>query len=258
MINLDGQTALVTGGANGIGFGIATALAAAGARVVINDIDGMAAQDAVKRLAGTGRAAPGDVSDPDQAEDIVATASKEGPIDILVNNAGIAEQLCAIDKQDPADWGQVVAVNLRGPYLMSRAVASRMKARRSGAIVNIASIVGLGGFPAAHAYGPAKAGLIMMTKTLAGELARHGIRVNAVAPGVIEAPMLKTMTADGKYLGQTIARVPMGRLGTPADIGGAVAFLSSELAAYITGTVLPVDGGWLAFAAAGEAAPPRG
>lgn len=252
MIDLKGRTALVTGGAGGIGFGICEILAEAGARVAINDIDAAAAKAAAERLGRGSFAVPGDVSDEGQAEAAIAGADGEN-LDILVNNAGISEMPRPIDEQDVSEWDRVISVNLRGSYLMSRAFARIMKPRHRGVIVNIASIGGLGGLPASHAYGVSKAGVVMLTQTLATELVRYGIRVNTVAPGAVDAPLLDKITLDGKFMANVVDRIPMGRIGTPADIGAAVAFLASDLAQYITGTVLPVDGGWLSFAGAGPA-----
>lgn len=253
MIDLAGKTALVTGAASGIGFAIASRLAAAGARVVINDLDPRLAGQAAHRIGRDALAVAGDVSDADCVDNMVTTVRKLAPIDILVNNAGVAQPLVSIARLDPDDWQRVIDVNLRGTYLVSRAVCREMKAARAGAIVNIASIAGLTGFPASHAYGVSKAGIVMLTRTLACEFARHGVRVNAVAPGVVEAPMLDRMTGDGEHLAAVVARVPLGRLGTGDEIGNSVAFLCSDLAAYITGAVLPVDGGWLAFGGARNA-----
>ena len=247
---LAGRIALVTGAARGIGFGIAEILVAAGARVAINDIDADNAVAAARRLGASAFAVPGDVSDARGAEEVIEAVAG---LDILINNAGIAETLSSIGKQDPAAWQRVMDVNLRGAYLMSRAAIDRLKASRCGVVVNIASIAGIAGFPASHAYGVSKAGLIMLTKTLACELARYSVRVNAVAPGVIDAPMLNAMSSKAHTPSDIVARVPLGRLGRPREIGEAVAFLCSDAAAYITGVVLPVDGGWLAFGAGGAA-----
>tara|TARA_R110000787_G_scaffold25920_1_gene72650 strand:+ start:1421 stop:2206 length:786 start_codon:yes stop_codon:yes gene_type:complete len=253
MIDLKGKTALVTGAASGIGFAIASQLAAAGAQVVVNDLDPEAAVGAARRIGGDALSAACNVSDSATVDEMVAGLEERAPIDILVNNAGVAQPLVSIGKLPPEDWQRVIDVNLRGAYLVSRAVYNGMRTRKAGAIVNIASITGLVGFPASHAYGVSKAAIIMLTQTMAGEFARHGIRVNAVAPGVVSAPMLDKMSGDGEHLPAILARVPLGRLGAPEEIGNSVAFLCSDLAAYITGVVLPVDGGWLAFGGAGNA-----
>jgi len=253
IVDLNGKTALVTGGASGIGFAIVSQLAACGACVAINDIDPGIAEDAARRLGQGAFAMAGDVSDAGQVDRMIDATLSRSPIDILVNNAGISQPLVSISRLTPEEWQRVIDVNLRGTFLASRAACRAMRDRGTGTIVNIASITGLAGFAASHAYGVSKAAVVMMTQTLACEMARHGIRVNAVAPGVIAAPMLNRMTGDGALLDEVVARVPLGRLGEPSEIANSVAFLCSDLASYITGAVLPVDGGWLAFGGAGSA-----
>jgi NAD(P)-dependent dehydrogenase (short-subunit alcohol dehydrogenase family) len=251
MLRLDGKRALVTGAAGGIGLGIARILAEAGAIVVINDLSPETAREAASAVGPGTEAAPGDVSDPDQAAHIVALAS-DGGLDILVNNAGIAAPLRSLRAQQPEEWQQVMDVNLRSAWLMSRAAGAPLR-QSAGCIVNMASIAGITGFPASHSYGVSKAALVMLTKTMATELARSGVRVNAVAPGVIDAPMFDHMASNAAQRAATIGRVPLGRLGTSKNIGHAVAFLASDMASYITGVVLPVDGGWLAYGGVGPA-----
>ena len=256
MIDLTGKTALVTGAARGIGLGIALALAEAGARIAVNDLDPDAAELVARQLGRGSFPVPGDVSDEAAVDAIVTSAQAPAGLDILINNAGIAETPGPIGRQRPGEWQHVMNVNLRGPYLMSRAASSCMKRGGGGAIVNIASITGIVGFPASHAYGVSKAALVMLTKTLAGELAKHSIRVNAVAPGVIDTPMLHDVAMERDRLSAFVSRTLLGRLGTAADVGNAVTFLCSSAAAYITGVTLPVDGGWLAFGGAGHASAP--
>jgi 3-oxoacyl-[acyl-carrier protein] reductase len=256
MFDLDGTTALVTGAGGGIGFAIATTLSAMGARVAVNDISHAIAEDAAHRIGGMAIAVPGDVSDADSADAMVAAAAGPSCLNILVNNAAIAEQIASIRNQQVDHWQRVMDVNLRGTYLMSQSAARGMISRRAGAIVNIASVAGVDAFPASHAYGVSKAAVVMFTKTLACELARFNVRVNAVAPGVIEAPMLDEMLSGSGDPAPALARVPLGRLGAPGDVASAVAFLCSAAASYITGAVLPVDGGWLAFGGAGDASRP--
>lgn len=254
MIDLGGRIALVTGAGSGIGLAIASILTSVGARVAVNDIDSDAAVKTAGEIGGGAFAVSGNVADEAQVEAMLSrTVGTVGQIDVLVNNASIAEKITSIRSQQVDDWQRVIDVNLRGTYLMSRAAARVMIPQRSGVIINVASIAGLTSFPSSHAYGVSKAAVVMMTKTLATELARHAIRVNAVAPGVIDAPMLEQMSGTGDRLPKTVARVPLGRLGTSADVGRAVAFLASDAASYITGAVLPVDGGWLAFGGAGNA-----
>jgi 3-oxoacyl-[acyl-carrier protein] reductase len=253
MLDLSGMTALVTGSARGVGFGIAEVLVRCGARVAVNDLHLAEAEAAAEKL-GNSVGLAGDVSNEASCVDLIQSATEQlGSIDILVNNAGLSGPLAPLSRQDVDDWQQVMNVNLRGAYLMSRAVAAQMISRRTGVIINIASIAGLTGFPASHAYGVSKAGVVMLTKTLGTELARWNVRVNCIAPGIVDAPMLDAICKDGASRMAMIQRVPLGRLGTPADIGHTVAFLASPLASYINGAVLPVDGGWLAFGGAGAA-----
>ncbi|MBB6125305.1 SDR family NAD(P)-dependent oxidoreductase [Sphingobium subterraneum] len=253
-IDLKGKVALVTGAGSGIGLGIARGLLAAGATVAINDIVVESAEARAEELGDRAFALPGDVTSEASVAEMMGRIERSHGLDCLINNAGIPEPLMAITRQNPQDWQRVMDVNLKGAYLMSRAAAESFKKRRSGNIVNIASIAGMTGFPGSHAYGVSKAALIMLTKTLACELARYTVRVNAVAPGVIEAPMLGHMTGSGGTTDSVAARVPLGRVGKPEDIANAVAFLCSDFAAYITGAVLPVDGGWTAFGGVGDAA----
>jgi NAD(P)-dependent dehydrogenase (short-subunit alcohol dehydrogenase family) len=254
MIDLSGRTALVTGAGRGIGFGIAQVLAEAGATVAVNDLDGTAAHDAAERLGGACFAVPGNIASDAEAGAIVAGVLDRGSgLDCLVNNAGVAAPLVPLAALRIEDWQRVIDVNLKGSLLMSQAAAAVMT---GGAIVNIASVAGLVAFPASHAYGVSKAAVVMLTMTLATELARRSIRVNAVAPGIIDAPMFDTMLRNADDADTLAARVPLGRLGRAEEVGRAVAFLCSDAASYITGAVLPVDGGWQAFGAGGPASRP--
>lgn len=253
-IDLSGRTALITGAASGIGFGVAQSLIAAGASVAVNDIDAKKASNAVKRLGENAFALPGDIACTDEVKTIVGgAAARSGKLDILVNNAGVSQPPVSLRSLHVSDWQRVIDVNLRGAFLASQAAAHHMIEDGAGSIVNISSVTGLAPFPASNAYGVSKAGVGMLTQTLALELARHGVRVNAVAPGVIDAPMLRTLAGDGKELESVRRRVPLGRLGQASEIGLAVAFLCSEAASYITGAVLPVDGGWVAYGGIGPA-----
>jgi 3-oxoacyl-[acyl-carrier protein] reductase len=242
---LEGRVALVTGSARGIGRAIALKLAELGADVGINDVARPEQAEAVvTELVALGRkgcVAMGDVSKDADAQSIVATVEQAlGPVDILVNNAGLTRDGYFV-RMEEADWDLVVDVSLKGSFLMSKAVARTMMKRRSGVIVNLSSVVGRRGNAGQANYSAAKAGLIGLTKSLAREMAPRGVRVNAVAPGYIQTEMTAALSDEIK---STIAgNTPLNRLGNPEDIAEAVAFLASDAAGFITGVVLPVDGG---------------
>jgi 3-oxoacyl-[acyl-carrier protein] reductase len=234
--SLEGKLALVTGGSRGIGRAIAVELARAGAEVVIGYRTG---QDEAEEAAGEigGRSVQADVSVPDEAARLVEEA---GDLDILVNNAGLTRD-GLIARMSDEDWRAVIDTNLGGVFATSRAAARGMMRRRSGAIVNLTSVVGLHGNAGQTNYAASKAGIVGFTKALARELASRGVRVNAIAPGYI-ATALTDVLPDAvreAILGST----PLGRLGEPQDVAGAVRFLCSDEASFITGEVLLVDGG---------------
>ncbi|MBN8944773.1 MAG: SDR family oxidoreductase [Rhizobiales bacterium] len=248
--DFEGRTALVTGAAGGIGLAIAQRLAAGGARVVLCDRDEARLQAAACDVPGGALALAGDIGSEQAVENLVARAVTEaGRIDVLVNNAGIAQPLMRTTDQDIGAWQDVIDVNLRGTFLVSRAVGRHILSRKAeGAIVSIASIAGLVGLPGSNAYGVSKAAIVHLTRTLACEWAGRGIRVNCVAPGYIEAPMAFEMFADSRIDRRAIeVRTPMRRLGQPREIADAVAFLASGAASFVTGVTLPVDGGWCAY-----------
>lgn len=251
--DLAGRKALVTGGARGIGLAIARHLLAAGVAVAIADRDVQRlAQANADSLPGNACMLAGDVSLEAGANALVEqSVEKLGCLDILVNNAGISEPLVATVDQALPDWQRVIDVNLRGTYLMSRAFGRHILGRSGrGAIVNIASTAGLVGFTASNAYGVSKAGVAHMTKSMAVEWARRGVRVNCVAPGLIDTPMAHGLFDESGKRERLIERIPMRRLGDGSEIASTVAFLASEAASYITGVTLPVDGGWVAYGGA--------
>ena len=240
-IDLSGRVALVTGSTRGIGRAIAETLAGCGARVAIVGRDAARAQEVAGQLGADHRGFAADVSDPASVAALVEAVEKEmGAVDILVNNAGITRDNILVRLKDE-DWDAVLDANLRGAFVAIRAATRGMMKRRWGRIINIASVVGIVGNKGQANYAASKAGLIGLTKSVAKELASRNILANVVAPGFIETDMTAAMTDDAKKT--LFTQIPLERLGKPADIAGAVAFLASDHAAYITGQVLVVDGG---------------
>jgi len=255
MITLQGRKALVTGGASGIGEATARLLAGLGAEVVLADRNAAELPAAAGRT-GAAAVTTGDVASEADAERMAAEAAAAmGGIDLLMNAAGIGDDLMPMHAQLVDRWQHVLDVNLRGTYLMCRAAGRRMLAARRGAIVNVSSIVGLGAFPGRSAYGAAKAGVNHLTQTLGCEWGPLGVRVNAVAPAYTLTPMVRALLDRRMFDPDRIARrTPLGRMAEPEEVARAAAFLMSDWASYITGAVLPVDGGWSVYGAAGDVA----
>jgi len=243
MIRLDGRVAIVTGASRGIGRAIATMMAAQGATVVAAARGDHAAGTAAEIAAagGKGETAAVDVADAASIDTLVAgTLQRHGRIDILVNNAGITrDQLMLRMKRD--DWDAVIATNLTAAFGLTQAVLKPMIRQRSGRVVCISSVVGQSGNAGQANYAASKAGLIGFAKAVAHEVASRNITVNVVAPGMIETDMTKAIADDARE--EWASRIPLKRLGTPADVAAAVCFLASDEAAYITGQVLAVNGG---------------
>jgi len=241
MFRLDGKAALVTGASGGIGTAIARTLHAQGAAVALSGTR----REVLDRLAGElgerAHACPADLRDPAAPDALVAEAeARAGPLHILVNNAGFTRDMLALRMKDE-DWQAVLELDLTAPFRLARAALRGMLRRRAGRIVNIASIVGATGNAGQANYAAAKAGMIGMTKALAQEVASRGVTVNVVAPGFIETPMTDALTEPQRAA--AAGRIPLGRLGQPADVAAAVAYLASEEAAWVTGATLHVNGG---------------
>jgi 3-oxoacyl-[acyl-carrier protein] reductase len=240
-IDLAGKTVFVTGSTRGIGHAIARALHAAGAKVAVVGRDRGRAEAVAAELGDRATGVACDVSQADQVEAAIAGAEAAlGPIDILVNNAGLTRDNILLRLTD-ADWNAVLDANLKGAFHTTRAVIKGMMKRRAGRIVNITSIVGLTGNKGQANYAASKAGLIGFTKSVAKEYASRGVLANCVAPGFIETDMTAALPDEARAT--LLQDIALGRLGRPEDVAGAVLFLASDLAGYITGQVLVVDGG---------------
>ncbi len=240
-INLGGKVAVVTGGSRGIGRAIAATLHAAGAKVAVLARDGAKARATAQGMGDAARGYACDVGMADQVEATVEVVEQDlGPIDILVNNAGTTRDHLLF-RLSEADWDTVLETNLKGAFLMMKHAARGMIKRRAGRIINITSVVGLHGNKGQANYTASKAGLIGLTKSVAKELASRNVLVNAVAPGYIETELTRGIAEDAKQ--SFLNAIPLARLGQGTDIAAAVLFLASDLASYITGQVLVVDGG---------------
>ncbi|CAN5636865.1 3-oxoacyl-[acyl-carrier-protein] reductase [soil metagenome] len=234
--SLEGKNALVTGASRGIGRAIAAELARAGASVVVSYRTGADEAEALASEIG-GRAVQADVSDPDSARALVEEA---GDLDVLVNNAGVTRDGLLVQMSDE-DWKTAIDTNLASCFYTSRSAVRGMMKRRAGSIVNISSIVGLRGNWGQTNYAASKAGIIGFTKSLARELGSRNVRVNVVVPGYVKTQLTDVLSEEAT--GAMLDNTPLGRLGDPGDVAGAVRFLCSEEAAFITGAVLLVDGG---------------
>ncbi len=240
-IDLTGKTAFVTGSTRGIGLAVARALYAAGANVAIVGRDEARARAVAAEFGNRAVGVGCDVADRAQVEAALAAAEAAlGPIDILVNNAGLTRDNILLRLSDE-DWDAVLDANLKGAFYTTRAVIKGMMKRRAGRIINITSVVGLTGNKGQANYAASKAGLVGLTKSVAKEYAARGVLANCIAPGFIETDMTAALPSEARAA--LLEGIALGRLGRPEDIATAVLFLASDLASYITGQVLVVDGG---------------
>lgn len=249
LFNLAGKRALITGSSRGIGFGIAEALASAGAEIIINGRDTVALGTASERLASGGakvRAVAFDVTDEDSIAGGIGWCEAElGPIDILVNNAGMQHRAPLEDF--PAErFEAVLRTNLSSVFLVGQAVARRMIPRGAGKIINICSLMSGAARPSIAPYAASKAGVANLTRAMASEWARHGLNINGIAPGFFKTELNEALVRDEKFNGWLEARTPMARWGEVEELGGAAIFLSSDAAAFVNGHILYVDGGFIA------------
>ncbi|WP_298405981.1 3-oxoacyl-[acyl-carrier-protein] reductase [uncultured Chloroflexus sp.] len=245
LLDLSGRVAIVTGGSRGIGRATAERLAASGATVVVNYRGNAAAAAAtvaaITAAGGKAITVQGDVSQPADVEHLVKTTLEQfGRIDILVNNAGITRDNLLLRMKE-SDFDEVIATNLRGAFLCTRAVLRPMTKQRFGRIINITSVIGLIGNAGQANYAAAKAGIIGFTKSTAREMASRGITVNAIAPGFIETEMTDALNEETRKA--ILATIPLGRFGQPAEVAGLICFLASDAGAYISGQTLTIDGG---------------
>jgi NAD(P)-dependent dehydrogenase (short-subunit alcohol dehydrogenase family) len=250
LFGLAGRTAIITGGASGLGKGMASALAAAGANIVLADVQRDLAEAAARDLSVHGTqvlALPGDVTEPAFREQTLSQVlARFGRADILVCAAGRALRKTALDSTD-ADFDVLMAVNVKAVFQWNRTFGRQMIEQGKGAIVNIASQGAFSALAGRPLYNASKASIVQLTKTLALDWIKFGVRVNAIAPGLMDTPFIQELKQEPSRLGKDIARIPAGRLGRPEDLAGAILLLASDAGQYIVGQTLIVDGGWTIY-----------
>jgi NAD(P)-dependent dehydrogenase (short-subunit alcohol dehydrogenase family) len=249
--SLEGKVAIVTGSSRGIGRAIAEGFAAAGAGVAVNGRNPENTRSVADAIAGTGArslAVAGDVSKSADVQRVIdETVKAFGRLDILVNNAGISPYYKPAETMTEAEWDDIININLKGVFLCCQAAGRVMIPQKSGRIINMSSIAGKVALPRLVAYTSAKGAINSLTRVLAVEWAPYGILVNALAPGYIETDLTRGLRENPKRMESMLRQIPLGRLGTPDDIVGAAIYLASDAASYVTGSILDIDGGWLAL-----------
>jgi len=244
----NGETVVVTGSARGIGYEIALVLGQEGYSVVLSDVNAEGLEKSRQAMESQGisvLAVAANVSKADDADHLIEESEKwKGRLDVVVNNAGITRDGLIMKMTEEA-WDAVLNVNLKGTFLVSRAASRFMVKQKSGVVINIASVIGLMGNSGQSNYAASKAGIIAFTRSFAKEYARRGVRANAIAPGFIQTGMTDVLPEKVKE--QMLGQVPLGSLGTPRDVANLVSFLASDKASYITGQVIPVDGGMVMY-----------
>jgi NAD(P)-dependent dehydrogenase (short-subunit alcohol dehydrogenase family) len=248
IFTLKEKTALVTGAAQGLGREIALACAKNGAALVLSDIQyPEATAEEVREAGARWMAVQTDITDEDQVRAMAERAASEyGKVDILINNAGVSQlSFTATEDLSKTEWDNIVGINLTGTFLVCKHVGKKMIAGGGGSVINIATTAGITGVPRAPAYAASKAGVILLTKSLALEWARYHIRVNAIAPHYLETSLTAGLRASEKVYAGLVKQIPMRRFGKPSEMIGAVLYLASQASSYTTGTVIVADGGYL-------------